>query len=119
MKSNHLLSIVLASILFLPPRFAVAQELPLITQDQEELIRARKTQEEPDEQTKEILGQFANVVNGFLMLIQDPNNKQHVAKSVTHMIASATQLVIAATKSLHHESFSGEEPEKTLDETLS
>lgn len=110
MKHTTSLSILFTAILLLPTCFALAQELPVI--DHEEQLRARKTEQEPlDEQTKEIVGEFAKVVNGFLTLVQDPNNKHHVAKSITQMIASATQLVIAATKSLHHESFDGEAQE--------
>ncbi len=51
-----------------------------------------------DEKTRNILAQFANIVMGFLGIVQDPNNAANVKDRVTEMVGNAVNIVTEAVK---------------------
>ena len=51
-----------------------------------------------DAKTQKILAQFANIVMGFLGIVQDPNNVANVKDRVTEMVGNAVNLVTEAVK---------------------
>jgi uncharacterized membrane protein len=51
-----------------------------------------------DAKTQKILAQFANIVLGFLGIVQDPKNATNVKDRVTEMVNNAVNIVTEAVK---------------------
>jgi uncharacterized membrane protein len=51
-----------------------------------------------DAKTQKILAQFANIVLGFLGIVQDPKNAANVKDRVTEMVNNAVNIVTEAVK---------------------
>ncbi len=51
-----------------------------------------------DAKTQKILAQFANIVLGFLGIVQDPNNAANVKDRVSEMVNNAVNIVTEAVK---------------------
>lgn len=51
-----------------------------------------------DAKTRAILAQFANIVMGFLGIVQDPNNAANVKDRITDMVNNAVNIVNEAVK---------------------
>lgn len=66
-----------------------------ITVDTQEIILKKPTF---DAKTQKILAQFANIVLGFLGIVQDPNNAANVKDRVSEMVNNAVNIVTEAVK---------------------
>jgi hypothetical protein len=51
-----------------------------------------------DAKTQKILAQFANIVLGFLGIVQDPNNAANVKDRINDMVNNAVNIVTEAVK---------------------
>lgn len=51
-----------------------------------------------DAKTQKILAQFANIVLGFLGIVQDPNNAANVKDHINDMVNNAVNIVTEAVK---------------------
>ncbi|MCX5925572.1 MAG: hypothetical protein NT124_04750 [Candidatus Dependentiae bacterium] len=52
-----------------------------------------------DEETKVVIGNFADMVSSFFSIVKDPNNSGNVAVNLTSMFANVVNIALLATKS--------------------
>ncbi len=54
---------------------------------------------EEDREQQIVLANFAQIVQGFFNIVQDPEDKQKIAQNLTHMLGNMINIALQATKS--------------------